>query len=185
MRHGQSTRLPSGWFDRATIERWLEQYEDAGLADGEQPTAAARALADCAGVIVASDMRRAVESSVLLAAGRHVVQSPLLREASLRIPALGPVRLPMLGWAVVTGAQWWRDRTRDRPESPSPARTRAAEASRWLASLAESDGSVLAVTHSAFRRYLADALVADGWVPAPEKRPGQMWSAWEFVRRAQ
>jgi len=52
---------------------------------------------------VASDVPRAVASAALLAPSRTVVTSPLLRELALPAPNLGPLRLPLMGWALAIG----------------------------------------------------------------------------------
>jgi broad specificity phosphatase PhoE len=62
-------------------------------------------------------------------------------------------------------------------------RERAGEAARWLASLTAEHRTVLAVTHGAVRRYIADALLADGWTCRyPRKQKWAHWSAWELTR---
>ncbi len=106
-----------------------------------------------------------------------MITSPLLREVELAVPKCGGLRLPMALWAVIVGMHFHYGATK-REEL-----TRAREAARWLASLSPQHGDVIAVTHGAVRRYIADAFVADGWrVVYPRKKKWAPWSAWEIVR---
>ncbi|MFP5246887.1 MAG: hypothetical protein ACLGH0_09350 [Thermoanaerobaculia bacterium] len=169
IRHGESAHVLRERVDRDGFLRWLETYDLAGLAEGEAPPSSLRSIE---GHVVASDIRRAHESALMLAA--NVVTSPLLREVELDVPRCGGLRLPMSLWGLVVGLRW--------KFGARHGLERAREAARWLASLAEEHGTVVAVTHGAMRRLIADALVEDGWTCAyPEKRKWATWSAWTLV----
>jgi hypothetical protein len=59
---------------------------------------------------------------------------------------------------------------------------RAREAAEWLEGLASGHESVVAVTHGAFRAYLATTLETRGWSRAAGRRRYRHWSVWELVR---
>jgi len=182
VRHGRSAHSLRGWHDRRSIERWLRAYEDVGLAEGELPPRPVRALAGRVAVVTTSDLRRARESTALLTDEVSVVHvSALLREMPLPIPDVGRLTLPIPLWAVAIGMHWMRERRR--AIGRSPEQERAHQAALWLGSLAESHGSILALTHSAFRRELSEALVLDGWT-AVGRRSSRPWSVWELTQRS-
>jgi hypothetical protein len=133
-------------------------------------------------MLAASVARRAVESASALAPGREVRTSPLLRELELPPPALGPIRLPLFGWALGFGVRWLVRAVLRRPQVTTDEERRAREAAEWLEQLAESHGSVVAVTHASFRSVLGRALVRAGWRgDVPRRRPHH-WSAWSFTK---
>jgi broad specificity phosphatase PhoE len=161
----------SGWIDRDGFLRWREAYENAGIDPREAAPATLRALAAGSGVVVASNVRRAIESAQHLS-DREIVTSPLLRELDLVPPRLGRLRLPLLGWAIAIGI---------RGHVTADEKERAGEAIDWLAELAGRHGSVLAVTHGSFRAVAAKELLRRGWQLDPSRRTIRHWSAWTFT----
>src|SRR5262245_34823899 len=155
-RHGRSAHMHTGRLNAEEFRRWREAYEAAGIVAEEAPPAAVRDMAGGA-VVVASDAARAVQSAELLAAGRPVRISPLLRELDLLPPNL-PWRLPLFVWAAAFGirivARW---ALRHPNVTPAEAK-RARAAAEWLSQLARTHGTVVAVTHASVRRVIAQAL---------------------------
>lgn len=184
VRHGRSAHVQRGWLDGAGLRAWRTAYDAAGLAPGETPPATLRALASEAGIIVASDMPRAHASAALLARGAPIKTSSLLRESELVLPTLGPVRLPLAGRALATGLRLAVGAMRaERP--PAVVLDRATEAAYWLAELAAQHGSVVAITHAAFRPRVVEALAVGGWqVPRRQslRERFRHWSAWVLTR---
>lgn len=181
-RHGRSAHRGPAWHARIGADdfaRWRAAYDAAGLAAGEAAPAALRAVAARAGAVVASDLPRAGASAALLGGTAPRLVSPLLREVDLPVPAWPGARLPLGLWLVGARAGWARG-TLPSPEPPPAARARAREGARWLADLAAAHGTVVAVTHGAFRPLLAAALRADGWRGRGWLRHGH-WSTWVLV----
>jgi len=178
VRHGRSEHVHAGWIDMAGFLRWRETYEAAGIDVRETPPQALRTMAAGAGMIVASDASRAVESARLLSPGAHVAVSPLVRELELAPPNLGPLRLPMAGWALAYGV---RMLIRSRAHVTAAERERAREAGRWLAGLTEKHGLIVVVTHASFRSALAKALESERWRNETPRRSSAHWSAWSFL----
>lgn len=184
VRHGRSASLPSGWMSRGDVERWRERYDQAGLAAGERAPDALRLTARTA-CVVSSDLRRAIESAALVAAGRPVITTPLLRESTIPIPALGAIRLPPMGWALAAGVAWSLHSRR----ATHPAVTAAAEQARagaeWLHAVVSRHGDVVAITHAVAREGLVLALGDLGWfVTAQDGGRHANWSAWSLAPRA-
>ena len=180
VRHGRSTLPVAGWHDSDGLHRWFAEYDAAGIAAGDEPPPALRELASSAGLVVASDLRRAIESARRIAPDAPVETSALLRETPLRIPPLR-VRLPILGWALAVGVGSVVRRLRGAPH-PADDVARSTAAAAWLGDLAERHGTVVAVTHSLVRAHIAAALVAARWRPEPGAARRSHWSAWSFAR---
>jgi broad specificity phosphatase PhoE len=181
VRHARSSHVHTGWIDAAGFRAWREAYEAAGIHEGERVPADLEELAARAGLVVSSDAPRAIASARLLAPGREIVVSPLLRELDLQGPHLGRLRLPLAAWALAVGGRTLLLTLRRR--HPSTAEEdRADKAAAWLEELAVRHSFVLAVTHASFRRWLASRLTRRGWQPEPGRRSLRHWSAWFFRR---
>lgn len=184
VRHGRSAHVHAGWIDIHGFHRWREAYEAAGILPDEAPPAEVREMARRAGIIVASNAPRAIDSAHLLAEGREVIASPLVRELDLPPPALRVLRLPLAGWALAFGVRWLYRASRSLPHNSDAEVARVREAADWLATLAHQHGFVLVVTHASFRNLLAGTLTADGWDSGGVRRRTRTphWSAWSFTR---
>jgi broad specificity phosphatase PhoE len=180
VRHGRSAHVHTGWVDLEGFLRWRQMYEAAGIDAGDAPPVALREVSAAAGLIVASDIRRAVESARLLAPDARIEVSPLFRELALVPPRVGGLRMPMVGWALAYGVRMLVHKA----GHVTPAEEeRAREAVRWLEERVAEHGSVVVVTHASFRWLLAKTLRAEGWRgDLPRRRRSAHWSAWEFVR---
>lgn len=174
VRHGRSGHAHSGWINITEFRRWREAYEAAGIDAADVPPLELCEIAAGSDVIAASDAKRAIESATLLAAGREVTISPLLRERELPAPALGRIRLPLFGWALAIGVGLFR------ADAAEAQRTR--EAADWLAQLAAENGSVVAVTHASFRSLLSREWAKRGWRCVVPAKKSDHWSAWTFTR---
>lgn len=185
IRHGRSAHVgPTGLLDRSAIERWRAAYDAAGIADGDEPPPALRRELASVDAIAASDLPRAIASAALLAEGRDVLVSPLLREVPLAIPESVRFRVPLAAWAVVIHLRWTLDILRGRDMSVETLeRVRAASA--WCSDVLRRSGNGAAlavVTHGVVRRMLARQVVADGWRAEPGRRSYAHWSVWRFSR---
>ena len=163
--------------DHASLKKWFAAYDAASLHPADLPPPHVVALAQNARVVVTSDLPRAVASARALRA--EFETSELLRESVLPIP-LFPLRLPLMFWATATGIRWYLAMRRG--EWPTPdERERAARAAEWLGERAGEE-TVLAVTHSVFRRALAEELLRQGWVVSERWRGNRYWSVLTLTR---
>jgi hypothetical protein len=90
--------------------------------------------------------------------------------------------MPLSLRALAIGMRWMREMRQPGARSRSEPWGRAREAAEWLESLADEHQSVLAVTHRAFRAYVATMLEWRGWSRSPARRRYYYWSAWELAR---
>jgi hypothetical protein len=176
VRHGVCAHQHDGsWIGLEGQRKFIELYDAAGIRDEPPPEVVE--LAGRSEVLAASTLRRAVESIQRLAPGREAHLTPLLRESPFELARVLPVRLPVGTWDainyVVTGFAIRR-------RLPTRELTRAREATEWLLSKAPPGGSLLAVTHGDFRRFLWAALIDRGWRAEFERKTYHNWSVWTF-----
>jgi len=181
VRHARSAHVHAGWIDAAGFRAWREAYEAAGIVEGERAPADLERLAASAGLVLSSDAPRALASARLLAPGREIVVSPLLRELDLEGPDLGGLRLPLAGWALAVGVRTLFLSLRRWYPSASEA-ARVDQATAWLEEISAQHPLTVAVTHASFRRQLSRRLAQKGWQAEPGRRSLQPWSAWLFGR---
>lgn len=182
VRHARSAHIHAGWINASGFRAWRDAYEAAGIRADERVPDELSQLACGAGLVVSSDAARAVASARLLAPGREIAVSPLLRELELEGPSLGGLRLPLAAWALAVGGRALLLTLRRQYPSPAEA-ARIDNGAAWLEELAVQHGSIVAVTHASFRRQLATRLVHNCWQREPGRRSHQHWSTWLFNRR--
>ncbi len=178
VRHGRPSLGYAWWIDADGFRRWRASYDAAGLAPGEVPPPELLSLAGNAGVVVASDLPRARASAELLRPGGEIMMSELLRETDFPTPVWSRARLPIPLWYIAASRGWASGKLVSN-EPPAMVHRRAISAAELLAGLSAEYGTVIAVTHGSFRRFLCDALVGLGW-GAPERRPLRHWSPWKL-----
>ena len=95
-RHGEPGLSRKIRFDAEGYRKWWAQYEEIGLREGQTPPLALAAMAEKAGVIIASTRKRSVETAHAVAAGRcqppprHRQQRPPRQRPRARIPPAAP-----------------------------------------------------------------------------------------------
>src|SRR5262245_19587159 len=182
VRHARSSHVHAGWITAGGFRAWREAYEAAGIREDERVPTHLEQLAGSADLVISSDAARAVETARLLAPGREIVVSPLLRELDLESPSLGGLRLPLAAWALAVGGRTLLLTLRRRYPSAAEV-ARVKDAAAWLEGLAARHSLIVAVTHASFRRQLSTRLAQTGWQAEPGRRTLRHWSAWLFRRR--
>ncbi|HEX4965818.1 MAG TPA: hypothetical protein VF173_33730 [Thermoanaerobaculia bacterium] len=179
VRHARSSHVHAGWITASGFRAWREAYEAAGIREDERAPADFEPMMDRADLVLSSDAPRAVASARLLAPGREIVVSPLLRELDLESPSLGGLRLPLAAWALAVGGRsLLLSLRRQYPFAAEAARV--ANAAAWLEELAAQHSMIVAVTHASFRSQLSTRLLRTGWMAEPGHRSLRHWSAWLF-----
>ena len=179
VRHGPSAHVHDGGaIDRAGFGRWLDAYDAAGIRAAAQPPVSLARIARSATHVIASDLRRAIESAERLAPERRVLVSDLLREAPVVLPAW-PTRLPLAAWEMLAHLDWFHRIVRG-TDATEADRARAGTAAEWLARIVADGSTAVVVTHGIFRRLVAKELLADGWADAGRHGAYRHWSAWHF-----
>lgn len=181
IRHGPSAHTrTTGFIDADGMNQWRDDEDAVGIMQASVPPPDLAERVAAAGLVMASDLRRAVESAERLAPGREIHVSPLFRECRSITPRWLPFRWPLPVWLVGTGLEWMVRILRGTEASPEE-RERAREASRWLTTIAPEHEVIAVVCHGMFRRLLAKELLRDGWSEVPARRSYRNWSAWEFT----
>jgi len=180
VRHGKAGAISRRPIDGRDIGRWVRRYNDAGISRELPPPAAVRNLASSAGYVLASSLRRARESAAWLAASKEVCLDPELREAALPESMAVSIRLSPGVWVALARVAWWLNWC-DSDETIAMARQRAGRVADRLAALAAEYGSVIAVGHGMFNRFVAGQLRRRGW-RGPKGWHRKYWAAAEFDR---
>ena len=167
--------------DAGGFQRWRDAYDAAGIDPRAAPPAAAVDAVAATDIVICSDLPRAKETAERLARSKSIVETPLLRETVLEIPAWLPMRLPISAWDGLTHIQWGYGILLKADPSQRD-RKRADDAIEWLSSLDSGPSSIAVITHGVFRRLLAMRLQDLGWHTPAGRRSYKPWSVWPFTR---
>jgi broad specificity phosphatase PhoE len=163
------------------IGRWYRSYNESGIVDAEPP-ALLRDAAREAGCVVASDLRRAIESAARLAPAATIRVDASLREVGFQEALGSSLRLSPNVWVLVARAAQMLDR-RDEEGGRAAVRARAAAVAGTLAQLAGDHRSVVAIGHGWFNRFVARELRRQGW-QGPRFVPSGYWSSVAYERES-
>jgi broad specificity phosphatase PhoE len=181
IRHGRSALEHDGrWYRAREVSSYEDAYDAAGIRDDLAPTAAVVALARRADVLLASDMRRAIESARRLDPTREPTIIPALRELRLEPPVWIPASLPISVWDAMSHLQWT---TRIVLRSDHDIVRRARQASDALLEAAYECDNVVAVTHGGIRRIIAADLLRRGRALVSRDGGHRNWSCWTLRSR--
>ncbi len=161
-RHGRpalGTRKPTS---SASLRILARRYDEAGIRRTPAPSADLRRQAATAGIIVCSDMRRALESARALDRTRDPLSDRIFREAGLPLVSPLPLALSFDAWIVIARVAWFLGWSAG-GESVSHARLRAHEATRRLINLSAAHQSVMLIGHGVFNALIAVELRRRGW----------------------
>jgi len=178
VRHGKPGVVSRDSIAGRHIGRWVRHYNDAGISRELAPPAAVRDLASSTGCLLASSLRRAVESATWLAASKEVRVDPELREAALPESLAISIRLSPRVWVPLARVAWWLNWC-DSDETIAATRHRAGRVADRLAALAAEHGSVMAIGHGMFNRFVATQLRRRGW-RGPKVWSRRYWAAAAF-----
>ena len=181
VRHGRPTSPNRKWISGRELGRWVSAYDASGLDRNFPPPASVSRVVASAGCVLASDVRRSLESAAWLAPSAHVHADSMFREAALP-QSLLPLRLPPGFCVVVSRIAWWLGWARADEDLPM-TRQRAARAADRLCELAEQHQSVAVVGHGMFNRFLARQLTTRGW-RGPAFLPSAHWSCAAFASQS-
>jgi broad specificity phosphatase PhoE len=178
VRHGKPGDVSGDSIAGRDIGRWVRHYNDAGISRELAPPAAVRDLASSAGCLLVSSLRRAVESAAWLAGSKDIRVDPDLREAALPESMAVSIRLSPRVWVPLARVAWWLN-WGDSDETIAATRQRAGRVADRLGALAVEYGSVMAIGHGMFNRFVASQLRQRGW-RGPKVWPRAYWAAAQF-----
>lgn len=185
VRHGHPDITPDARRPIAGTDlgRWYREYNDLGLATVSSPPQPLRDTAAIAGCIVASDLRRAMESAQVLAGLRPVKLDPDLREVGFPERVNASTRLSPGAWVMIARALWLFDGC-ECDESKTAARQRATRLADTLSALARAHETVVAVGHGWFNLFVGRELRRRGW-HGPRFAPHGYWATANYQRTRQ
>src|SRR5215467_233535 len=136
VRHGRPTPVDRTRISGFELGHWVAEYNECGLDRDYPPPEAASQLVAAARLVIASNLRRCVESAAWLAPSADVHIDPELREAALPDSVGIPVRMRPDVWVVVARIAWWLNCCQS-VEPVKSARQRAERAADRLCALAQ------------------------------------------------
>ena len=153
---------------------WLRRYNDAGVDRSAAPPASLRRLAASSGCVLASNLRRSIESAAWLVPRGKVQIETDLREAGLPEKIDLSMRMSPRAWTAIARAFWWLN-LGAASETIGVARRRAVKMADRLAVLAGEHDQVLVIGHGTFNRLVAAELRRRGW-HGPRILPAGYWA---------
>lgn len=157
----------------------MDRVDASGIAATPAPSGELCKRVSKAGLVVCSDLLRAVESARMLAPLQTPVADALFREAALPTGIRVPILLRAHTWAAISRALWllgWSGSG----ESLIEARSRAGQAADRLIYYSRERGSVALVAHGVINLLIARQLRARGWQGRWVTRLGN-WSSSTFI----
>ncbi len=168
VRHGKPTAAIIGEsgvkLSAAGYGRWVRSYNQADVDKSSRPEKNSAQLFP-EHYVVASDLKRAVQSAQLYMDKLPAQQWPILRE--MHIPRYKlPCQLKAYSWLLLTRILWMLGLSKGistRVESFKAAKQRAKQAAQQLQNLAEEQHNVIAFGHGFSNRYIRKELIKLGW----------------------
>lgn len=177
IRHGKSLCVDSAGITCMDFHNWVDEYDRSSVMEetGLPPVTLEKVTS--AGIVVTSDLLRAIDSSRLLGA-KGGLSDPIFRETELpRVVAKG-LRMRASLWAVWSRLLWFCGYAKQ-CESLSEAKARAEVAAEKLIGFAKEHGSVVLVGHGFFNMLIAKELKKRGWA-GPGKPSSKHWSCTSY-----
>lgn len=162
------------------LAQWLAGERDAGLDPTQRPSAELERLIRDAGCVVASPLRRSIESVRLLAPSVVPLIDDHFREPPLPAAIGSRLRLSPRLWTALARSAWFCGWSAGVESFPA-ARARAVEGVRILVGHAVSNGSVILLGHALMNILIARKLRAVGW-EGPRVPPPRHWGFAVYVR---
>ena len=181
VRHGKSLLVDNMPVNIDGFKVWVEKYDSSGIL--EEPSFPPETLLKASGakMVLASDLKRAVQSAEMLKPDIKAAADPIFREVEMPVPASGPKGLKLsAGWWAVIFRCLWLCGNSGGGESFQAAKKRAAAASRILDKSAQDHGDVLLVGHGFLNRMKGKELKKLGWQRRGKSR-SRHWSSTVFT----
>lgn len=179
LRHGKPDIAAWPRIKAHEMSQWIAAYNQAGINSARNPPQASIDAAMECNFIVASDLRRSIESAQRLAGKKQIVSDAIFREADLPYEPHRLPKLPPAVWAAYFRLLWFSGKSCN-AESTRLFRKRANNAAHHLAALAREHGSVLFVGHGIINRFIAKELKHSGW-EGPKHAGKHYWSFSTYI----
>ena len=175
LRHGQPDISTDKALRAKELGAWIKAYNAANLIAEHKPPKKTIAAVHACSTIVCSDLNRSIESANMLGVTKIDVTDSLFRELELPHGQFLSPKLPLKVWFVLFRVLWFLGYSNN-SESFKYAKLRAVSAAKKLAEMAASHDSVVFIGHGFLNRFIARALLANGWCGPVD--PGKNF--WQF-----
>ncbi len=161
-RHGEPALSRKEKLNWRGYKYWWRMYDEGGLVVGQDAPQIIKDLARQADIVVASPLKRAVETATLAKGGPPDFLENLLVEAPLPPPNFGYLRLGPRTWGVVARISWMMGFSGE-GETQKQAKLRAQDAAEVLSNHAKDGKMVFAAGHGWFNRMIRPGLLVRGF----------------------
>jgi broad specificity phosphatase PhoE len=164
IRHGRSKFNYNKPITCKQFKDWVEQYDTHGVYEEKSYPAETLEKIRNAAFVFTSDLKRSIESAVILNLQQKAKINSLFREIELPTPSTDypGIKLNPIFWAVLLRGLWLKGYSRN-CESLEDAEARARRAAKVLLKFAHEHGRVVLVGHGFFNRLIAKELLKAGW----------------------
>ncbi|MEM8784348.1 MAG: histidine phosphatase family protein [Pseudomonadota bacterium] len=162
-RHGRPDIDRSTPMAARDYDAFWAQYQETGLVAGEKPSEDLAKIAEEAGALASSSLRRARETMAALAGDRGWLIDDVFVEAALPAPPLPLLRLSPKIWGAISRVWLWCGESHCQEIRPDEE-NRAQRAGDILIDLAAEGSDVLLCGHGWFNRMTGRVLRERGWV---------------------
>ncbi len=163
IRHGKSLYTENRKLTCVDFKNWVDNYNVNGVFEETEYPLDTLQNIERAKIIMSSDLKRAMQSALLISSDIEVVPNPIFREADLPTPSvkLGLKCKPEL-WSIILRALWLCGYSKE-CESCKDAKIRASDAAQQLIETAYKYESVVLMGHGYFNMLIAKELQKKGW----------------------
>ena len=163
MRHGEpDTTMLSSKISSQEFLECLEVYKGCGILDVSKPEDTMIELFSGFKTIVSSDLKRSIDSAILLSPRNNLIIDPMFREIEDTFISIPFLKLSPRAWSNIFILLWFIGMF-ELKEAFRDGKTRAKNCASKLVSLAEEHGKVLFVGHGFINTYIAKELSVLGW----------------------
>lgn len=171
-RHGKPDLRRSRSMAPREMENWIETYNNAEVIFEDVPAQTIE-TAHSSEIVVASTLRRSIQSAQYLSNSETLLFEQVFCEAGLPYSRWHLPKLPAPAWAAFFRLAWFLGYSAN-AESVEKAKARAQTAAERLIHLANEHGSVFLVGHGIMTTLIAKHLLALGWV-GPARPTHDYW----------
>jgi broad specificity phosphatase PhoE len=183
MRHGEPdvSMLDNSRITSTEFLKCLEMYNHSGLLHSSRPEASTIETFMEFSAVVSSDLKRSIESALLLCSQRSLIVDPLFREVKATFFKIPIIQCKPKTWGNIFILLWFIGLF-ERKASFRKAKVRAKSCAAKLATLADEHGRVLYVGHGFINTYIAKELLAMGW--EGPKMPNKSYWGYEVYKNS-
>jgi len=179
VRHGKPAKT-NDTIRAAQLQDMVQQYNSAELDTSHMPPSQLLELADECKHFVSSDLKRSIQSTLLISDGIDESHA-IYREIDFPSIRLPTPKLRASTWVVIFRIVWLLGYSRH-CESFRSVKKRAAFAADRLQQAAQQHESVILVGHGLFNRFIAKVLTQRGW-HGPKSLGNRYWDYSVFKKQ--